>query len=82
MDTAEAYRALGLSHSASDAELKACWRKLVATWHPDRNPAAEAVQRMQAINKAYQHIRLVREGKLTDDAPAEETDAPATDSPR
>ena len=81
MDTAEAYRALGLSHSASDAELKACWRKLVATWHPDRNPAAEAVQRMQAINKAYQHIRLVREGKLTDDAPAEETDAPAADAP-
>lgn len=48
---------------------------------PDRNPAAEAVQRMQAINKAYQHIRLVREGKLTDDAPAEETDAPAADGP-
>lgn len=81
MDTAEAYRALGLTHSASDAELKACWRKLVATWHPDRNPAAEAVQRMQAINKAYQHIRLVREGKLTDDALAEAADTPAADGP-
>lgn len=80
METKEAYRALGLDHSASDAELKACWRKLVATWHPDRNPAAEAVQRMQAINKAYQHIRLVREGKLGSDAPADRTDG--ADSPQ
>lgn len=72
METKEAYRALGLDHSASDAELKASWRKLVATWHPDRNPAAEAVQRMQVINKAYHHIRLVREGKLADDATADQ----------
>lgn len=66
MDTEEAYLALGLDCRASDAELKASWRKLVARWHPDRNPAADAVQRMQAINKAYQHIRLVREGKLAE----------------
>lgn len=83
METKEAYRALGLDHSASDAELKASWRKLVATWHPDRNPAAEAVQRMQAINKAYQHIRLVREGKLAGDAPADSTDSTyGADSPQ
>lgn len=80
METKEAYRALGLDHSASDAELKASWRKLVATWHPDRNPAAEAVQRMQVINKAYQHIRLVREGKLASDAPADHPDR--ADSPQ
>lgn len=78
MDSEEAYRALGLAHSASDAELKACWRKLVAMWHPDRNPAAEAVQRMQAINKAYQYIRLVREGKLSDDAPDAPPHSPDT----
>ena len=77
MDTEEAYRALGLDRSASDAELKASWRKLVAMWHPDRNPAAEAVQRMQAINKAYQYIRLVREGKLADDAQPDSTYAPS-----
>lgn len=83
MDTTEAYRALGLDHTASDAELKACWRKLVATWHPDRNPAVEAVQRMQTINKAYQHIRLLRESKLTADAPAppEEDNAPPAEAP-
>lgn len=71
METREAYRALGLTPAASDAQLKASWRKLVATWHPDRNPAPEAVQRMQAINKAYQHIRQVREGQAATEAPAD-----------
>jgi len=71
MDTREAYQVFDLDHSASDAELKARWRKLVATWHPDRNPAADAVQRMQAINKAYQHIRLVRDGGMAPEPPPE-----------
>jgi molecular chaperone DnaJ len=73
MDTREAYQVFGLDHSASDAELKARWRKLVATWHPDRNPAADAVQRMQGINKAYQHIRMVRDGGLPDEPPPDDT---------
>lgn len=72
MDTQEAYQVFGLDESASDAELKARWRKLVATWHPDRNPAADAVQRMQGINKAYQHIRMVRDGGLAADEPSTE----------
>ncbi len=62
MDTHLAYEELGLHPSASDAELKASWRRLVATWHPDRNGAADAGRRMQSINKAYQHIRQLREG--------------------
>ena len=66
MDTQEAYAELGLDASASDAELKASWRRLVATWHPDRNAAADAGRRMQAINKAYQHIRQLRDGEGAD----------------
>lgn len=62
MDTQEAYEELGLNPSASDAELKASWRRLVATWHPDRNAAADAGRRMQSINKAYQHLRQLRDG--------------------
>jgi molecular chaperone DnaJ len=62
METQEAYRELGLDPSASDAQLKASWRKLVAAWHPDRNAAAGAGSRMQSINKAYQHIRQLRDG--------------------
>jgi molecular chaperone DnaJ len=62
MDTQEAYAVLGLHPSATDAELKASWRRLVATWHPDRNAAADAPRRMQSINKAYQHLRQLRDG--------------------
>jgi molecular chaperone DnaJ len=71
MDTQEAYAELGLDASASDAELKASWRRLVATWHPDRNAAADAGRRMQTINKAYQHIRQLRDGDGTDAADEE-----------
>ena len=81
MDTQEAYAELGLDPSASDAELKASWRRLVAAWHPDRNTAADAGRRMQSINKAYQHIRQLRDGApdgedAPDDTPAE-AEAPA-----
>ena len=62
MDTQEAYQELGLDPSASDAQVKATWRRLVAAWHPDRNAAAGAGRRMQLINKAYQHIRQLRGG--------------------
>jgi len=63
MDTREAYQELGVDPSVSDAELKTIWRRLVAAWHPDRNATAGASRRMQHINKAYQHIRQLRDGQ-------------------
>ena len=72
MDTQEAYQELGLDPGASDAQLKAAWRRLVAAWHPDRNPAVDALHRMQLINKAYQHIRQVRDGGEPDANPPQE----------
>ena len=81
METRDAYAELGLHPSATDAQLKASWRRLVAAWHPDRNAAPDAGSRMQAINKAYQHIRQLRDG---DDPDAVDEDsaapAPATES--
>lgn len=88
MDTHEAYAELGLDPSATDAELKAAWRRLVAAWHPDRNAAAHAGSRMQAINKAYQHIRQLRdagepEAEETEESAAPETaQSPQADAPR
>ena len=82
MDTQEAYAELGLHPGASDAQLKASWRKLVATWHPDRNAAADAGRRMQSINKAYQHIRQLRDGDGdADSEPADSAAAPAAATP-
>lgn len=83
MDTQAAYHELGLHPTASDAQLKASWRRLVATWHPDRNAAADAGRRMQAINKAYQHIRQVRDGHTVDpEVDSDSTDTAPPEPPR
>lgn len=78
MDIREAYRELGVDPSISDAELKAIWRRLVAAWHPDRNAEAGASRRMQYINKAYQHIRQVRDGGNDDASEGRDTNSSAT----
>ena len=77
MDTRDAYKELGVDPTVSDAELKAIWRRLVAAWHPDRNATVGASRRMQHINKAYQHIRQLRDGQSdgTDDGGNTETPA-------
>lgn len=80
MDTQEAYKELGLEPGASDAQIKATWRRLVAAWHPDRNSAADAGRRMQSINKAYQHIRQLRDGDGDAEADAESDGATAGDA--
>ena len=58
MDLDDAYTELGLSRDAAEAEVKAAWRRLVSHWHPDRNPSAQAVVRMQRINLALDLIRM------------------------
>ena len=89
MDTHAAYEELGLNPDATNAQIKASWRRMVAAWHPDRNAAADAGSRMQRINKAYQHIRQLRDGEgddtgdeSTDAAPTHGTATPETDSPK
>jgi molecular chaperone DnaJ len=54
------YRELGLTAEASDAEVKAAWRRLSAHWHPDRNASPQALQRIQRINRALEEIRNAR----------------------
>lgn len=48
------YDVLGVSKTASDAELKSAYRKLALEWHPDRNRSSEAESKFKEINEAYQ----------------------------
>ncbi len=65
---AEAYGVLGVSESATDAEVKKAWRKLMSQHHPDKlvsrgMPEAMmqlAKERAQEIQGAYDRIRTAR----------------------
>lgn len=48
-----AYQILGVSPSASIAEIKDVYRKLSVLWHPDRNASPEAGQTFAQISEAY-----------------------------
>jgi DnaJ like chaperone protein len=54
------YRALGLSESASDDEIRSAFRKLAAENHPDRAKGEGAAEKFRAINDAYQELRKLR----------------------
>ncbi len=51
---ADFYQTLGLSKTATDAEIKAAYRKLALEWHPDRNKSAGATEKFKEINRAYE----------------------------
>jgi molecular chaperone DnaJ len=75
------YRELGLTPEASDADVKAAWRRLSARWHPDRNASPQALHKTQRINRALEEIRQAR-GRSDDgdDAAADRDTAPEEDA--
>jgi DnaJ-class molecular chaperone len=48
------YTALGLAANASLADIKKAYRQKAAFYHPDRNSAADAALRFQAVQEAYE----------------------------
>ena len=60
------YKVLGVSHSASDDEIKKAYRDLARKYHPDAyidNPLADLAQeKMKQINEAYDMIQKERSG--------------------
>ena len=51
------YETLGVEKSASDADLKAAFRKSAMQCHPDRHPGdKQAEARFKDLNEAYQHL--------------------------
>ena len=61
------YELLGLSASATRAEIKAAYHHLVLKYHPDRNPDPKAVERTQALNDAYAVLSDDRRRQLYDE---------------
>ena len=60
------YSVLGISHNATDEEVKKAYRDLARKYHPDNyqdNPLSDLAQeKMKEINEAYNSILRVREG--------------------
>lgn len=48
------YDLLGIKKGATDAEIKAAYRKQALKWHPDRNKAPDSATKFKEINKAYE----------------------------
>lgn len=74
MTVDDCYEELGLKPGASDAQVKAAWRKLAARWHPDRNDSPQALLRIQRINQAVEEIRKARAMRGGGGEPAERND--------
>ena len=56
-DSRDYYEILGVSNDASFEEIRSAFRERAWENHPDRNTSADAVDRMQEINEAYEVLR-------------------------
>ncbi len=63
------YKVLGVSHNATDSEIKDAYRKLAKKYHPDQyadSPLADlADEKMKEINEAYDEIVARKKNKST-----------------
>ena len=57
MEFKDYYDILGVKPDASEAEIKAAYRKLARQYHPDKNKEAGAEDRFKAINEANEVLR-------------------------
>src|ERR1700741_4730854 len=52
------YETLGIARTASDAEVKAAFRKLAMKHHPDRNPGdKDCEHKFKEVNEAYEVLK-------------------------
>lgn len=51
------YKIMGVSHDASDKDIKAAYRKLARKYHPDISKEPEAEERFKEMGEAYETLR-------------------------
>ncbi|GHO44974.1 DnaJ domain-containing protein [Ktedonospora formicarum] len=61
--TKDYYTILGITHTATQAEIKAAFKRLALQYHPDRNKSADANTHMSEILEAYQVLNDPEERK-------------------
>ncbi|KKP35473.1 MAG: hypothetical protein UR26_C0004G0020 [candidate division TM6 bacterium GW2011_GWF2_32_72] len=54
-----AYKTLGLSNGTAVSDVKKAYKKFALKYHPDKNKSADATQKMQQINEAYETLKSV-----------------------
>ncbi|GBE60787.1 domain containing protein [Babesia ovata] len=61
------YKVMGISRSASDAEIKTVYRQLNHKWHPDKNPnCADCKEKFMKLKAAYKILSNPQLKKLYD----------------
>jgi len=61
------YSTLGLSITATLADVKKAFRQKASYWHPDRNAASHAAEQFKAVQKAYEVLSDVELRQAYDD---------------
>ena len=61
------YTALGISSAATLADVKKAFRQQASSWHPDKNPAADAAKRFRAVQQAYEVLSDAGKRQAYDD---------------
>ena len=60
------YEVLGVSKTATDAEIKSAFRKLAKKYHPDVSKEKDAAEKFKEVNEAYDILSNPEKKKLYD----------------